>query len=194
MRCLDDDHYDIAMVTIDTDMLRLSWLPVARQKLAQVVLVGHARQAGEEVFYVSERVFAVALAGDDVRIVTIPTPSPKDAASSGCQIKRAGSFPRIIKTPGGNRWTVTPSSDGESGAEAKSAFHLRQNVASFVEYFGRNHCLFFTITDEANLHPTQFARRWNSFLVRNGKWIVSYIRVLEPQKQGRPHYHLLVAV
>lgn len=81
-----------------------------------------------------------------------------------------------------------------SGAEAKSAFHLRLNVASFVEHYGRNHCLFFTITDEANLHPTQFARRWNSFLVRNGKWIVSYIRVLEPQKQGRPHYHLLVAV
>jgi len=65
---------------------------------------------------------------------------------------------------------------------------------SFVEHFGRNRCLFFTITDEGNLHPTQFARRWNSFLVRNGKWIVSYIRVLEPQKQGRPHYHLLVAV
>ena len=81
-----------------------------------------------------------------------------------------------------------------SGAEAKSAFHLRQNVASFVEHFGRDHCLFFTITDEANLHPTQFARRWNSFLVRNGAWIVSFIRVLEPQKQGRPHYHLLVAV
>jgi len=81
-----------------------------------------------------------------------------------------------------------------SGAEAKSAFHLRQNGASFVQYWGPNHCLFFTITDEGNLHPTQFARRWNSFMVRNGKWILSYIRVLEPQKQGRPHYHLLVAV
>ena len=81
-----------------------------------------------------------------------------------------------------------------SGAEAKSAFHLRLNVASFVEHWGRNHCLFFTVTDEANLHPTQFARRWNSYLVRNGAWIVSFIRVLEPQKQGRPHYHLLVAV
>ncbi|WP_414664109.1 rolling circle replication-associated protein [Horticoccus sp. 23ND18S-11] len=67
-------------------------------------------------------------------------------------------------------------------------------MASFVEHWGRNHCLFFTLTDEANLHPTQFARRWNSYLVRNGAWIKSYIRVLEPQKQGRPHYHLLVAV
>lgn len=81
-----------------------------------------------------------------------------------------------------------------NGAERKSAFHLRLNVSSFVEYFGRDHCLFFTITDEGNLHPTQFARRWNSYLVRNGDWIVSFIRVLEPQRQGRPHYHLLVAV
>jgi hypothetical protein len=81
-----------------------------------------------------------------------------------------------------------------SGAEAKSAFHLRLNVASFVEHWGRIHSLFFTVTDEYNLHPTQFARRWNSYLVRNGSWIVSFIRVLEPQKKGRPHYHLLVAV
>lgn len=79
-------------------------------------------------------------------------------------------------------------------AEAKSAFHLRLNVESFVQHWGRNHCLFFTVTDEANLHPTQFARRWNHYLRRHGAWIVSFIRVLEPQKQGRPHYHLLVAV
>lgn len=81
-----------------------------------------------------------------------------------------------------------------SGVEAKSAFHLRINVTAFVEHWGRNHCLFFTVTDEANLHPTQFARRWNSYRVRSGTWIASFIRVLEPQKQGRPHYHLLVAV
>ena len=74
------------------------------------------------------------------------------------------------------------------------AFHLRLNVAGFVAHWGRSHCLFFTLTDEANLHPTLFARRWNSFLVRNGSWIKSFIRVLEPQRQGRPHYHLLVAV
>jgi hypothetical protein len=81
-----------------------------------------------------------------------------------------------------------------SGAEAKSAFHLRLNVAAFVNHWGRNRCLFFTLTDEDNLHPTQFARRWNHYLRRHGAWIVSFIRVLEPQRQGRPHYHLLVAV
>jgi hypothetical protein len=81
-----------------------------------------------------------------------------------------------------------------SSAEVKAAFHLRLNVGSFVEHWGRNHCLFFTITDMAGLHPSQFARRWNAYMVRGGNWIRSYIRVLEPQKSGRPHYHLLVAV
>jgi hypothetical protein len=81
-----------------------------------------------------------------------------------------------------------------SVAEAKSAFHLRLNVAAFCDHWGRNHCLFFTITDEDNLHPTQFARRWNNYRRRQGAWIVSFIRVLEPQKRGAPHYHLLVAV
>ena len=46
-----------------------------------------------------------------------------------------------------------------SSADAKAAFHLRNNVASFIRFWGRNHCLFFTLTDEANLQPTQFARR-----------------------------------
>jgi hypothetical protein len=81
-----------------------------------------------------------------------------------------------------------------TGAETRLAFQLRLNVAAFVAHYGRAHCLFFTVTDQADLHPTRFARRWNSFLVRNGGWIKSFIRVLEPQKQGRPHYHLLVAV
>ena len=81
-----------------------------------------------------------------------------------------------------------------TGAEARSAFHLRLNVAAFIEHWGRDHCLFFTVTDEDNLHPTQFARRWNNYLRRHGAWIVSFIRVLEPQKYGRPHYHILVAV
>jgi len=81
-----------------------------------------------------------------------------------------------------------------TGAEAKAAFHLRRNVEAFIEHWERNHCLFFTLTDEAGLHPSEFARHWNSFLVRNGAWIRSFIRVLEPQRQGRPHYHILSAV
>lgn len=87
-----------------------------------------------------------------------------------------------------HRWGVA------TGAEAKAAFHLRLNVKAFIAHWGRHHCLFFTLTDEDDLHPAQFARRWNHYLRRNGTWIASFIRVLEPQKQGRPHYHLLVAV
>ena len=86
------------------------------------------------------------------------------------------------------RWGMPTS------AEARSAFHLRLNIAAFIKFWGRNHCLFFTLTDEDNLHPTQFARRWNHYLRRHGAWIVSFIRVLEPQIRGRPHYHVLVAV
>jgi len=67
-------------------------------------------------------------------------------------------------------------------------------VAAFVAYWGRNHVLFFTLTDEANLHPKLFARRWNNYLRRHGAWIISFICVLEPQAKGRPHYHVLVAV
>ena len=81
-----------------------------------------------------------------------------------------------------------------TSAEAKAAYHLRRNVEAFIHHWGRNHCLFLTLTDEDDLHPRDFARRWNSFLVRTGGWIKSFIKVLEPQKKGRPHYHLLVAV
>lgn len=81
-----------------------------------------------------------------------------------------------------------------NSAEAKAAFNLRMNVESFVAYWGRNRCLFFTITDKHNLHPREFARRWNSLLVKHGYWIESFIRVLEPQRKGNPHYHVLVAV
>jgi hypothetical protein len=81
-----------------------------------------------------------------------------------------------------------------SGAERKAAFKLRQNVQGFVSHWGRNHCAFFTLTDEAGLHPKGFARRWNSFLTHEGGFIRAFCRVVEPQRNGRPHYHLLVSV
>lgn len=139
---------------------------------------------------------------------------PADASALPCQNSNNSDKPakryRLKRVPNAEGWftskdcknAIWEQVDGDtirrwgqpSGAEAKSAFHLRLNVASFVEHWGRNHCLFSTVTDEADLHPTQFARRWNHYLRRHGHWIVSFIRVLEPQKQGRPHYHLLVAV
>lgn len=138
-------------------------------------------------------------------------PAP-DAAALPCQnSNNSDKRPRYRLRPvSGNPDVFTDGSEGRcymqvdadtvqrygfpTSAEAKAAFQLRLNVASFVQHYGRNRCLFFTVTDEDNLHPRLFARRWNHYLRRNGAWIESFIRVLEPQKQGRPHYHLLVAV
>ena len=80
-----------------------------------------------------------------------------------------------------------------SAAERKAAFQLRQNVAAFVAHWGRSHCAFFTLTDTAGIRPKEFARRWHSFATHEGEWLQAYVRVLEPQRNKRPHYHFLVA-
>ena len=56
----------IGVIGCGSEILR--GLPVNRQEWGEVVLVAHRRQAGEHVFHVSVRVFAVALAGDDDRV------------------------------------------------------------------------------------------------------------------------------
>lgn len=81
-----------------------------------------------------------------------------------------------------------------TGAERKRAFTLRNHVEAFVKYWGREHTLFFTTTDGQGIHPKEYARRWNSLLANEGDWISGFIRVLEPQKTGRPHFHNLVSV
>lgn len=81
-----------------------------------------------------------------------------------------------------------------TGADRKRAFTLRNHVEAFVKYWGRDHSLFFTTTDGQGIHPKIYARQWNSLLANEGHWLRAYIRVLEPQKNGRPHFHNLVAV
>lgn len=191
-------------------------LDVDASKGARTNRTGEVTDTAYDAGY-SERVNSAWASGDGVppdAPATAGAPVAGGIAALPCQNSNNSNKPakryRLKRLPNAEGWftskdcenAVWEQVDGDtirrwgkpSAAEAKSAFHLRLNVASFVEHWGRNHCLFFTVTDEANLHPTQFARRWNSFLVRNGSWIVSFIRVLEPQKQGRPHYHLLVAV
>lgn len=80
------------------------------------------------------------------------------------------------------------------GANLKSAFILRQHVEAFVAHWKRAHTLFFTTTDAEGLGPKEYARRWNSLLANESKWILAFLRVLEPQRNGRPHFHNLVAV
>lgn len=135
------------------------------------------------------------------------------AAALPCQNSNNSDKPtrryRLKSIPGtdfcrqpGNDQAVWRKVDGDliqrfgmpSSSEAKAAFHLRVNVDSFVKRYERLHCAFFTTSDMDNLHPLEFARRWNSFLRRNIDWMRSFIRCLEPQKNGRPHYHSLVSV
>ena len=80
------------------------------------------------------------------------------------------------------------------GPEQRAAFELRRNLAAFIEFFGIDHCLFFTVTPSREMTPQEFAKCWNSYLTHEGKWIRGFIKVLEPQRRGRPHYHLVVAV
>jgi hypothetical protein len=67
-------------------------------------------------------------------------------------------------------------------------------VQGFVDYWGREHTLFFTTTDGQNVHPREYAKRWHSWLTNAGDWVKGFLKVLEPQKNGRPHYHNLVGV
>jgi hypothetical protein len=89
-----------------------------------------------------------------------------------------------------------PGWDGDTlkGADAKRAFILRRHVEAFLAYWDRHHSLFFTTTDGQGLSAKEYARRWNSLLANEGDWIKAFVRVLEPQKNGRPHFHNLVAV
>jgi hypothetical protein len=81
-----------------------------------------------------------------------------------------------------------------NNAEAKAAYILRGQVRDFFAYWGRKHCAFFTLTDAACRHPTEFNHCFDSWKTHHGQWITGYIRVLQPQRRGAPHYHLLVSV
>ncbi len=81
-----------------------------------------------------------------------------------------------------------------NNAEAKAGFILRGQVSDFFNFFGRDHCAFFTLTDSANRHPTEFNHCFDSWKTHHGHWMKGYIRVLQPQRRGAPHYHLLAAV
>jgi hypothetical protein len=63
-----------------------------------------------------------------------------------------------------------------------------------MSYWGRNHTLFFTTTDGQDVHPCEYAKRWHSWKTNAGEWVKGFLKVLEPQKNGRPHYHNLVGV
>lgn len=104
----------------------------------------------------------------------------------------------------GRVWQETPDgtllcTDGLSASDAKRAYSLRQNVQGFTEFWKHECCGFMTLTPVSkDIHPKEFARIWDD-MRKTGRghaglpWVRSYVRVLEPQLRGAPHWHLCVA-
>lgn len=84
---------------------------------------------------------------------------------------------------------------GLSGHERKRIFAIRLNVEEFINRYGLEKVGFLTITFPLGVQTWQEAqRRFHSFSVRVLKRLFSdYVCVLEFHRDGRPHYHLLVA-
>jgi hypothetical protein len=81
-----------------------------------------------------------------------------------------------------------------SANERRSAFALRRNVEAFSDHYDRERCGFMTLTaKERGITPWEFGEMWHCVRKHELVWVESYVRVLEPQRRGAPHYHLLVA-
>ena len=85
---------------------------------------------------------------------------------------------------------------GLNSAHKKTAISLSWNVAYFVQKFGIENIGFLTLTFSEHITCSREAsRRFNSLASNVLKLrYAEYIRVLERQKSGRIHYHLLVAL
>jgi len=81
----------------------------------------------------------------------------------------------------------------ETSAEAKRAFALRNNLKSFFDHYGRDHCAFFTLSPLPGTEPKELAGRFNDARKREFGWMLSYVRVLEPRRDGTAHHHYAVA-
>lgn len=83
-----------------------------------------------------------------------------------------------------------------SGAHKKTASALSWNVAHLCEKYGAERIGFLTLTfGDHVLCPKEAQRRFNSLATHVLKVrYLDYIRVLERQKSGRIHYHLLVVL
>lgn len=83
---------------------------------------------------------------------------------------------------------------GITSAERKRAFALRLNVESFTDHYAHHMCGFLTLTaDGGDMGPKEFGRVWDDMRKRNLRWLRAYVRVIEAQKRGAPHYHLVCA-
>jgi len=91
---------------------------------------------------------------------------------------------------------LSPAAFQLSTAIKKSASALAWNVQYFVDKYGLSNVGFLTLTFKEHItDPKEAQRRFHSLkthvLTQRYR---AYIRVMEPMKSGRIHYHLLVAV
>lgn len=90
-----------------------------------------------------------------------------------------------------NNCTILPSS------ARRTAWLLEASVKKFIERFGLEKVGFLTLTFADHVVDSKEAqRRWHSLAshVFNKRYQRRWIRVIERQKSGRIHYHVLVAV
>lgn len=85
---------------------------------------------------------------------------------------------------------------GMSRSELKTAFVLEQNVAKLFRDYPIERIGFMTITfPKSVVTPKEASRRFNSFRTHYLRDCADvYIKVTEPHKDKRPHYHLLVVL
>ena len=71
---------------------------------------------------------------------------------------------------------------------------MQENIESFVNYYGVEHCFEFTIT-ACRLDPEEFSRRMNSCVTNCLREIMpARIGVVEPHKTSHAHQHTLVSL
>jgi hypothetical protein len=81
-----------------------------------------------------------------------------------------------------------------TAAQRKVAHAIYMNVVAFVMLHGLDNCGFFTVTFAEDLSWREAQRRLHNYTRRVlGPLFVDRIKVLEFTKNGRPHYHLIVA-
>jgi hypothetical protein len=88
-----------------------------------------------------------------------------------------------------------PSEAAVSDYSRKRVYAIERNVDVFVRQHGIDRCGFFTITFPRNVVTWRDSqRRFNNFARRILRSLfLGYISVLEFHRDGRPHYHLVVA-
>ena len=99
-------------------------------------------------------------------------------------------------TPGGTKERGLPALCRLSTQHRKSAFVLKESVSQLAEKYGLECLGFLTLTFSQHITcPKQAQKRLNSLISHVIKpRYRDYVGVMERQKSGRIHYHLLIAL